>query len=70
MTPEEYVAMDATGLAEAIRGGQLSATQAVDAAIERLEALNGWLNAVTETSREPALECARRSPACRSSPRT
>jgi amidase len=60
MTPDEYVAMDATSLAAAVHCGERSAVEVVEAAIERIGALNGWLNAVTETAFGPALEAAAR----------
>jgi len=60
MAPDEYVAMDATSLAAAVRGAELTATEVVAAAIARIEALNGRLNAVTEMAFEPALESAGR----------
>jgi amidase len=58
MSPDEYVSMDATSLAGARRAGELAPTEAVEAAVERIEALNGWLNAVTETAFAPALAAA------------
>jgi amidase len=60
MTPDEYVAMDATSLAGAVQRGERTAVEVVAAAIERIDALNGRLNAVTETAFGPALEAAAR----------
>ncbi len=60
MTPDDYVAMDATSLAAAVRSGERTSVEVVEAAIERIGALNGWLNAVTETAFGPALELASR----------
>jgi amidase len=48
MRPEEYMAQDGTGLAELVRAGTITATEAVEAAIERINALNPQLNAVVE----------------------
>lgn len=60
MSPDEYVSLDATALAAAIRTGELAPTEAVEAAIERIESLNGLLNAVTEKAFAPALASAAR----------
>ncbi len=43
---DELATMDATAQAELVRSRQASPTELVDAAIERIEALNGELNAV------------------------
>jgi amidase len=43
---DELTRMDATAQAELVRGGEASPAELVDAAIERVEALNGELNAV------------------------
>ncbi len=42
----EYLELDATGLADLVRTGQVSAAELVESAIERIEALNPALNAV------------------------
>ena len=42
----EYLELDATGLAEIVRSGKVSAAELTDCAIERIEALNPGLNAV------------------------
>jgi amidase len=47
--------MDATAQAELVRAGELTATELVGAAIERVEALNPTLNAVVSTTYEEAL---------------
>lgn len=54
----EYEQFDAIGLAEQIRGGQISALEALDAAIARSE-VHGALNALTQRHFEPARETAR-----------
>jgi amidase len=48
MRPEEYVAFDATGLAELIHRREVTPLELTEAAIERIEALNPRLNAVVE----------------------
>ena len=45
----DYCAHDAMGLAELIRKGDVSATEVLDAAIDRIEAVNPALNAVVAT---------------------
>ncbi|MDP7259037.1 MAG: amidase family protein, partial [Acidimicrobiales bacterium] len=49
---------DAVGLAEAIRLGEMSPVEAVQDAIDRIEALDGQLNAVIHRQFEQALEVA------------
>jgi amidase len=48
LRPDEYTAFDATSLAELVRRGEVSASALTEAAIERIESLNGRLNAVVE----------------------
>jgi amidase len=48
LSPDDYAAMDGTALAGLVQRGEVSATEAAEAAIERIEALNGQLNAVVE----------------------
>ncbi|HVV85066.1 MAG TPA: amidase, partial [Kofleriaceae bacterium] len=50
----EYDDHDATGLAALVRGGEVSAAELVEAAIERIEARNPRLNAVVHTSYDRA----------------
>lgn len=45
----EYDTLDATALADLVRGGDLSPTELLEAAIERVEARNPALNAVVST---------------------
>jgi amidase len=54
MTPEEYAALDGLGLAEAIRKGQTTPLEAIDAAIAIIERRNPVLNAVVHTAFEEA----------------
>ena len=58
MSPEEYAALDATELAALVRRGEATAVELAEAAIERIEALNGELNAVTERSYDSARTAA------------
>ena len=48
--------LDATGQAELVRSGEVSPRELVEAAIDRVEALNGELNAVIHPLFEKALE--------------
>jgi amidase len=57
MTPDEYSRHDATGLAELIRTGEVSAMEVFEAFMSRVEAINPSLNAVVL----PAFEAARSS---------
>jgi amidase len=50
----DYERYDATGLAELVRSGDVSPTELVEAAIERIEARNPKLNAVVHTCFERA----------------
>ncbi|MCC7411876.1 MAG: amidase [Gammaproteobacteria bacterium] len=53
MDTNDYIDQDATGLAELLRAGQVSAAQVRAAAIAQLERLNPRLNAVIEVFAEP-----------------
>ncbi|GAA3964683.1 amidase [Gordonia caeni] len=46
MKPEEYAALDATGLAEVLAAGEISAEEVAELAIDAVTAVNGELNAV------------------------
>lgn len=59
MKAEEYVACDGVGLSELVQRGEVSPLELLDAAIERIEALNGPLNAVVETNYAAARQAAR-----------
>ena len=48
MRPEEYIALDATGLAALVHRREVTPSELVEAAIERIDALNARLNAVVE----------------------
>ena len=54
----ELARIDAVGLADLIRSGQLSAVEAVEATINRIERLDGDLNAVIHEQFDQALELA------------
>jgi amidase len=54
MRAEDYIACDATALAELVQRGEVSALEVTEAAIERIEALNGALNAIVERDYEAA----------------
>jgi amidase len=58
MTFPEFSAYDGLGLAQLVRSRQISPRELVQAAIERIEALNPKLNAVVSTAFERALETA------------
>ena len=58
MTPPsmtEISLLDATAQADLVRTGEVSATELVEAAIDRIEALNPTLNAVISTTYDEAL---------------
>jgi amidase len=55
---EELARMDATAQAELVRNGEASPVELVEAAIERIEALNGELNAVIHPQFDRAREAA------------
>lgn len=55
LTPEEYEAQDATGLADLVRSGQIGAAELFETFLARVEALNPALNAVIE----PIFDAAR-----------
>jgi amidase len=54
MSPDEYAAFDAAGLAELVHRGEVTPQSLVEAAIKRIDALNPRLNAVVERSFDPA----------------
>ena len=72
----EYVRHDGLGLAALVRGGEVSATELLEAAITRIETLNPALNAVIRTRFEQAraeanrVDLQRHLPVCPSSSRT
>jgi len=48
MRPEEYLTLDGCGIAQLVRRGEVTASEVIEAAIERIDALNPRLNAVVE----------------------
>jgi len=54
----EFARLDATGQAELVRDGQVSATELVEGAVQRMEALNPQLNAVITDLSDKALAAA------------
>ena len=68
MRPDEYMAFDGTALADLVRRGEVTAQALTEAAIERIESLNGSLNAVVERGyaqgRAAALEVDNAAPLC------
>jgi amidase len=60
MRPDEFMAFDATGLADLVHRGEVTAPELAAAAIERIEALNPELNAVVEKGYELARAAAAR----------
>jgi amidase len=58
MRPDEYIALDATGLAALVHRGEVTPAELVDAAIERIDALNVKLNAVVERDYAAARDAA------------
>jgi amidase len=66
MSPDEYLAFDAVGLAELVHRGEVAPQSLAEAAIERIDALNPQLNAVVErcfeAARSAALAVERKAP--------
>lgn len=59
----EYLQYDAVGLAELVRRGELSASELLEAAIRRADAINPRLNAIVIPMYDIARELAARAPA-------
>jgi amidase len=59
MRPEEYIAFDAAGLAALVHAREVTPEELTEAAIERIETLNGRLNAVVERDYGGARAAAR-----------
>ena len=53
MKLSEYASFDAIGLAELIKSGQVSTQEIRDCALQAVDAVNGEINAVIETYRDP-----------------
>jgi amidase len=62
-TLDELTSLDATAQAELVRSGEVSAVELAESAIERIERLNGELNAVILTLYERGRAAAERVPA-------
>lgn len=60
MRSDEYSDFDATGLAELVHRGEVTPQTLTEAAIRRIDALNGQLNAVVERSYDQARSAALR----------
>lgn len=60
LTPQEWEARDAMGIAALIKSGEINAREAVETAITRIEQLNPQINAVIYRAFDSALEMARR----------
>jgi amidase len=63
MTDDEYLSHDATGLSALVRSGEVTATELLDLALRRIEALNPKLNAVVRLMEEDARRDAHRESA-------
>lgn len=59
---DEFIGYDALGMAELIRDGSISATEAVEITIRRIEALEPIINALTTRTFERAFERAKSIP--------
>ena len=62
MTHDEYLAHDATGLAELTRAGEVTPAELLDIALERIEAVNPAVNAVVRLMTDDARRDATRAP--------
>jgi amidase len=62
VTHDEYLAHDATGLAERVRRGDVTAAELLDVALERIAALNPTVNAVVRLMEDDARRDAARPP--------
>jgi Asp-tRNA(Asn)/Glu-tRNA(Gln) amidotransferase A subunit family amidase len=58
MNEADYRAQDAVGLSDLIRRGEITAKEALEAAIARAEAVNGKINAITLNMHETAFAAA------------
>ncbi|MGD0493245.1 MAG: amidase [Steroidobacteraceae bacterium] len=59
MRPDEYMDFDGVGLAELVRGGDVTAAALAEAAIARIESVDKSINAVVERAYPAAREAAR-----------
>jgi amidase len=60
LTPQEWEARDAIGVAALVKSGEINAREAVETAIARIEQLNPVLNAVVHRAFDNAIETASR----------
>ena len=58
MTQKEYVSFDALGLAAKVHRGDVTATELLELALQRLGALNPQINAVVHVMEEDARRAA------------
>ena len=58
MSPDDYIDFDASALAELVHRGEVTPVELADAAIARIDALNGPLNAVVERGYDLARRAA------------
>jgi amidase len=63
VTVDEYLSHDATGLAQLVRDGQVTAAQLLEIALARIEALNPTLNAVVRLMDADARRAVAQAPA-------
>jgi amidase len=56
MRPDEYMDFDGVGLAELVRGGDVTAAALAEAAIARIESVDKSINAVVERAYPAARE--------------
>lgn len=62
MTHDEYLSHDATGLAELVRRGEVSALELLELALSRAEALDPSINAIVHSMEDDARRDASRDP--------
>ena len=60
LTPQEWEALDAIGMAELVKSGEVSGREMVETAINRIEQLNPVVNAVVYRAFDEAMELAGR----------
>jgi len=60
MNQSDYLQQDATGLAELVRAGRVSAEEVTIAAIERAQTVNPKINAIVTSMYDEARDCARK----------
>jgi amidase len=65
MRPEDYMALDGTDIAQRVNRGELNGSEVIEAAIERIDALNPRLNAVVERADDMGRAAAALTPQAR-----